>query len=172
MVKPGLGAGLVSAALLLGGCAEMSYNAEPRAMKLASGDAPQALILGQAYKESAGHYNILIVQSVDGVKTFSGWEPRTPYNWYVPAGQHKFTAHAAFGNFARSLEADPEFDGQVRAGRVYQLYGKQYEDSNGKPFVKLWLDEVGSISQFQEFRERNPDGLDGRPMSKRRLTSY
>jgi hypothetical protein len=172
MVQSGLKACLASAVLLLGGCAEMGYNSEPRAMKLSSSDAPTALILGQAYKESAGHYNILIVQSVDGTKTFSGWESRTPYNWYVPAGQHKFTAHVAFGNFAKSLAGDPEFSGEVRAGRAYQLYGKRYEDSNGQPFVKLWLEEIGSIRQFEEFRERNPDGLDGRPMTKRRLTTY
>jgi hypothetical protein len=172
MFQPGLNSGLVLVALLLGGCAEMSYNGEPRAMKLNTNDTPTALILGQAYKESAGQYDILIVKSVDGTKTFSGWEPRTPYNWYVPAGQHKFTAFVAFGNSARSLEGDPELVTDVRAGRVYQLYAKQYADSNGKPFVKLWLEEIGSVTQFQEFRERIPDGLDGRPMTKRRLSSY
>lgn len=106
MIQSGLKAGLASAMLLLTGCAEMAYNARPQTMKLADADTPTALILGQAYQESAGHYNILIVKSVDGVKTFSGWESRTPCNWYVPAGQHKFTAHVAFGNFARSLDGD------------------------------------------------------------------
>lgn len=167
-----ISASFVSAVLLLGGCAEMGYNPEPRAMKLADAAAPTALILGQAYKESAGHYHILIVKSVDGAKTFGGWESRTPYNWYVPAGQRKFTAYVTFGNFGNSLEGDPEFSGEVLAGRVYQLYGKQYEDSNGKPFVKLWMDEIGSVKEFQSFRERNPDGLDGHPMTRQRLLTY
>jgi hypothetical protein len=160
------------AALSLGGCAEMGYNGEPRAMQLSSNDAPTALILGQAYKESAGHYNILIVKSVDGTRTFSGFEARTPYNWYVPAGPHKLTAFVSFGNFARSLEGDPELAADVHAGRAYQLYAKQYEDSNGKPFVKLWLEEVGSVKQFEELRERDPDSIDGRPLTRRRLTTY
>jgi hypothetical protein len=172
MIQAGLKVGLMAATLLLGGCAEMSYNAEPRTITLSDPKAPTALILGQAYKESAGHYHILIVKSVDGIKTFSGWESRTPFNWYVPAGQRKFTAHAAFGNFGNSLEADPEFTGDVHAGRVYQLYGKEYEDSNGKSFVKLWIDEIGSVAQFEAYLKRNPEGLDGKPMTKQRLVAY
>jgi len=172
MIQAGLRVSLVSAVLLLGGCAEMSYNAEPHTMKLGDPAAPTALILGQAYKESAGHYHILIVKSVDGTKTFSGWEARTPCNWYVPAGQRKFTAFVSFGNFGNSLEADPEFNGDVHADRVYQLFGKQYEDSNGKPFVKLWLEEIGSVAEFEAFRKRNPESLDGRPMNRQRLFSY
>jgi hypothetical protein len=163
--------GILASAFLIG-CAEMSYNDEPRTMKLKDSSAPTALILGQAYKESAGHYIILIVKGVDGAETFSGWEARTPYNWYVPAGSHKFTVHAAFGTFARSLEGDPVFSGEVRAGRVYQLYGRRYEDNNGDPFVKLWLEELGSISQYKEFKERNPDQPGGRPLSKGRLGRY
>ena len=172
MIQSGFKAGLACAMLLAGGCAEMGYNAEPRAMSPGDPAAPTALILGQAYKESAGHYHILIVKSVDGARTFGGWESRTPYNWYVPPGKHKFTAYITFGNFGNSLGADPEFAGEVQAGRVYQLYGKQYEDSNGKPFVKFWMDEIGSVKEFQAFRERNPDGLDGRPMTRQRLLTH
>ncbi len=172
MIHASFRASLAAAALFLAGCAEMGYNAEPRTMTTADSTAPTALILGQAYKESAGHFHILIVKSVDGAKTFGGWESRTPYNWYVPAGQHKFTAYAAFGNFGNSLEGDPEFTGEVHAGQVYQLNGKQYEDSNGKPFVKLWVEEIGSVKEFQAFRERNPEGLDGRPMTRQRLLTY
>ena len=54
-------------ALLLSGCAEMSYNSEPRTVQLVGGATTEnALVLGQAYTESAGHYICYIIKDVDG----------------------------------------------------------------------------------------------------------
>jgi hypothetical protein len=130
---------------------------------------PTALILGQAYMESAGNYVFLSIKSVDGVKTLTGMEARAPYNWYVPAGQRKFTVLAMYGNFLASLNGDPQFSAEVRAGRVYQLHGRRYQDNNGDTFVKLWLDELGSIEQFKAFKENHPDQPGGRPLGKNRM---
>ena len=63
----------------------------------------------------------------------------------------------------------PEAMAEVRAGRVYQLHGRRYEDNNGEPFVKLWLDELGSIEQYKAFKEDHPDEPGGRPLSRNRM---
>jgi hypothetical protein len=157
--------------LVLGGCAAMSYNSEPRVVKLGSAAASSnALVLGQAYKESAGHYICYIIKDVDGTKTFGVMEPRAPYNFFIPAGQHTFKVWAALGNFGHSREGDPQFSADLRAGHVYQLYGKVYEDSNGDSFVKVWVEHIGSIAQYDAFRERHPDEPGGRPLSQRQMT--
>lgn len=159
-------------ALLLGGCAAMSYDSEPRVVKLGSETAPgNALVLGQAYKESAGHYICYIIKDVDGTKTFGVMAPRAPYNFFIPAGPHTFKVWSAMGNFGSSLEADPQFSAELRAGQVYQLYGKTYEDSNGDAFVKVWIEHIGSVAQYDVFRERHPDEPGGRPLSKQRMTA-
>jgi hypothetical protein len=159
-------------AFLLGGCAEMSYNAKPRIVKLGSGAATEnALVLGQAYKESAGHYICYIIKDVDGTKTFGVMEPRARYNFFIPAGPHTFKVWSALGNFGHSLEADPQFSAELRAGQVYQLYGKTHEDSNGDAFVKVWIEHIGSVRQYDAFRERHPDEPGGRPLSKQRMTA-
>jgi len=164
------GAGVI--ALLLGGCAAMSYNSEPRTVKLgAETTAGNALVLGQAYKESAGHYICYIIKDVDGTKTFGVMEPRAPYNFYIPAGTHTFKVWSAQGNFGSSLQADPQFSAELRAGQVYQLHGKVYEDSNGDPFVKVWVEHIGSVAQYDAFRESHPDEPGGRPLSKRRMAA-
>ena len=86
-------------------------------------------------------------------------------------GERKFRVWAAFGNFQSSLEAEPEFGGEIRAGQVYQLHGRLYEDSNGDPLVKLWFEHLGSVGQYEAFKERNPDQPGGRPLGKRQMTS-
>jgi len=165
-------AGTLVAALLLSGCAAMSYNPEPRVVKLGSAATAQnALVLGQAYKESAGHYICYIIKDVDGTKTFGVMEPRAPYNFFIPAGPHTFKVWSAFGNFGRSLEGDPQFSAELRAGQVYQLYGKVYEDSNGDSLVKVWIEHLGSVAQYDAFRERHPDEPAGHPLSKRQMTA-
>lgn len=160
------------AALLLGGCAAMSYNSTPRVVKLGSAATPaNALVLGQAYKESAGHYICYIIKDVDGTKTFGVMEPRAPYNFFIPEGQHTFKVWSAFGNFGHSQEADPQFSAELRAGQVYQLHGKVYEDSNGDSFVKVWIEHIGSVTQYDAFRERHPDEPGGHPLSKRQMAA-
>jgi hypothetical protein len=167
----GMAVAIVSA-LLLGGCAEMSYNSKPRVVTLGSGVATgNALVLGQAYKDSATHYICYIIKDVDGTKTFGVMEPRAPYNFYIPAGLHTFKVWTALGNFGSSLEADPQFSAELRAGQVYQLYGKTYEDSNGDTFIKVWIEHIGSVAQYDVFRERHPDEPAGRPLSKQRMTA-
>lgn len=159
------------ATLLLGGCAAMSFNPEPRAVKLPGAEAEgQALVLGQAYNERAGYWIWLIVRSVDGTKTFGVMEPRAPYNFLVPAGTRTLKVGCAFGNFLSSQQADPEVKGELRAGQVYQLHGKLYEDSNGDPFVKVWLEPLGSRAQYDAFRASYPDEPGGRPLGKRRMS--
>ena len=163
---------LAISVLLLSGCAEMSYNSEPRTVKLVGGaETANALVLGQAYKESAGRYICYIIKDVDGTKTFGVMEPRAPYNFYIPAGKHTFKVWTAHGNFGSSLQADPQFSAELGAGQVYQLHGRLYEDSNGDPFVKLWIEHLGTRAQYDAFRERYPDEPGGRPLSKRRMTA-
>ena len=91
-------------------------DAEP--VKHGDGTVPNELVLGQAYKESAGHYIFHGLKTVDGTKTFTGWEARTPYNWYVRMGEHEFTVLAMYGNFLTSLKGDQAFTGELKAGRV------------------------------------------------------
>jgi len=161
-----------AAALIITGCAAMVYNSEPRTVKLEGATGTEnALILGQAYKESATHYISYVIKDVDGTKTFGVMEPRAPYNFFIPAGQHTFKVWTAHGNFGRSLQADPQFSAELQAGQVYQLHGKLYEDSNGDPFVKVWIEHLGSVAQYNAYHERNPDGPGGRPLSKRQLTA-
>jgi hypothetical protein len=165
-------ASTLMATLVLGGCAAMSYNSEPRVVKLGSAARPaNALVLGQAYKESAGHYICYIIKDVDGTKTFGVMEPRAPYNFFIPAGPHTFKVWAAYGNSGRSLEGDPQFSAGLESGQVYQLYGKVYEDSNGDSFVKVWIEHIGSIAQYDAFRERHPDEPAGRPLTRRQMTA-
>jgi hypothetical protein len=159
-------------AALLGGCAAMAFDSEPRTVTLGSEAATgNALVLGQAYKESATHYISYVIKDVDGTKTFGVMAPRAPYNFFIPAGQHTFKVFTSHGNFHSSLEADPQFSAELRAGQVYQLHGKVYEDSNGEPFVKVWIEHIGSVAQYNAYHERNPKGSGGRPLSKRQLTS-
>ena len=164
--------GAVATALLLGGCAAMTFNPEPRTVKLAGAESEgHALILGQAYDERPGYWIWLIVRTVDGTKTFGTMEPRSPYNFLVPSGTRTLKVGCAFGNFLTSQQADPEVRGDLLAGQVYQLHGKLYEDSNGDPFVKVWLEPLGSRAQYDAFRERYPDEPGGRPLAKRRMTA-
>jgi hypothetical protein len=162
--------GVLIATLHLCGCAAMSFNPEPRTVKL-PGAEPEghALVLGQAYNERPGYWIWLIVRSVDDTKTFGAMEPRAPYNFLVPSGTRTLKVGCAFGNFLTSQQADPVVQGELRAGQVYQLHGKLYEDSNGDPFVKVWLEPLGSRAQYDAFRESNPDEPGGRPLGKRRM---
>lgn len=158
--------------LLSGGCAAMQFNPEPRTVKLPGAESEgHALVLGQAYNERAGYWIWLIVRTVDGTKTFPLMEPRSPYNFLIPAGTRTLKVGCAFGNFLSSQQADPEVTGELRAGQVYQLHGKLYEDSNGKNFVKVWLEPLGSRATYDAFRESHPDEPGGRPLSKRRMAA-
>lgn len=158
--------------LLLGGCAAMTYDSEPRVVRLDSGAATgTALVLGQAYMESAGHYVCHIIKDVDGTKTFGLMAPRAPYNFFIPAGPHTFKVWSALGNYGHSREGDPQFSAELHAGQVYQLLAKVHEDSNGDSFVKVWIEHIGSVAQYDAFRERHPDEPGGRPLSKQRMTA-
>lgn len=160
-------------ALLMTGCAAMSFNPEPRAVKLPGAEsAGTALVLGQAYNDHPGYWVWLIVRTVDETETYNNWvEPRAPYNFVVPAGTRTLKVGCAFGNFLSSKQAGPKVTSEFQAAQVYQLHGKLYEDSNGDPFVKVWVEHLGSRTQYDAFRASHPDEPGGRPLSKRRMTA-
>jgi len=160
-------------ALLMSGCAAMSFDAEPRVVKLPGAEsAGSALVLGQAYNDRPGYWIWLIVRSVDDTQTYNYWvEARAPYNFLVPAGTRTIKVACAFGNYASSKQADPKVTSEFLAGQVYQLHGKLYEDSNGDPFVKVWVEHLGSREQYDAFRKRYPDEPGGRPLSKRQMSA-
>ena len=162
---------IAASVLLMSGCTAMSFDAEPRAVKLpAAESADTALVLGQAYNDRPGHWVWMIVRSVDDTETYNYWlDARAPYNFLVPAGTRTLRVACAFGNFQSSKQADPKLTSEFLAGQVYQLHGKLYEDSNGDPFVKVWVEHLGSRAQYDSFRERYPDEPGGRPLSKRRM---
>ena len=159
------------AVLLLSACAAMSFDAKPRDVKLPGAEsADTALVLGQAYNDHPGYWVWLIIRSVDETQTYNYWvEARAPYNFLVPAGTRTLKVACAFGNFLSSKEADPKVTSEFLAGQVYQLHGKLYEDSNGDPFVKVWVEHLGSRAQHDAFRVSHPDEPGGRPLSKRQM---
>lgn len=157
--------GLVS---LGSGCANsLQFNFRPEPVKLASSAEAggDALVLGQAYLRQPGDWVQLFITAVDDTSTWSPTKLRPDLHLLVPAGKRTFTVKVQIGNFLRSGEATgpQQVSADLKAGMVYQLNAREGTDVRGRNGVDLWVEQIGTIAQYERFAGEHP-GAAGRPV--------
>ncbi len=169
---------VIAAALLGAGYvagAGAGAKAEPRTVQLGAqmlAPEQQALILGQSYRASKTDATHLLIIAVDGRSTTgeAGW--KSTVNYRVPPGTRTFDVAVIFGrnDWVKSPSEKPlgkpvQFSSEVQAGQVYQMYVKRgYHE--GRRYVKLWLERIGTLEEYEAFRQRHPKRSGGIPLSQ------
>jgi hypothetical protein len=163
------------AMLLLCGCmaaTSIQFDYKPRVVRL-PGTTPgdPALVLGQAYMSGYGNWVQLIITSIDDAKTGDEKKLRPTVNFLVPPGQRTVRVKTLLGNSMTWKEAKESVISQdLLAGRVYQVKAREATDIHGTDAVDLWLEQLGSIAEYQYFIKRNPDYKQGQPLTRGQMT--
>lgn len=154
---------------LASGCTtnSLQYDHGVRVVKFPGTEASgEALVLGQAYMRGYGDWVVVFITSVDQEKTFSQMQLRPSINLQMPAGKHALKVKAMFGSFAQSQQTDePQIQVELRDGQVYQLQAREVTNIRGQAGVELWLEHIGTVSQYEAYRKSNP-GHKGEPVSR------
>jgi hypothetical protein len=167
---------LIVAVLLVAGCmaaTSIQFDYKPREVKLLEDGASSghALVLGQAYLRGYGDWVQLIITSVDAAKTFSQTRLRPTINFLVPAGKRKFNVRVLLGNSMTWQEsADSQVAAELLDGNVYQVKAREATDIRGAEGVDLWVEQLGTISEYEYFIKRNPDFKQGQPLTRGQMT--
>ncbi len=156
---------LVSVAALAGGCANsLQFNFRPTPVKLASGSAETALVLGQAYARGPADWVQIFVTEVDGAKTWNPRQLRPDLNLVVPAGKRTFRVRVQIGSYLSSKEgADPEVTVELLPGMAYQLNVREGTDVRGREGVDVSVERVGTVAKYEKYAAEHP-GAAGRPV--------
>ena len=164
------------APLLLAGCVaatSIQFDYTSREIKLQGegAAAPNALVLGQAYLQGYGDWVQIIITSVDEAKTFSQTRRRPTINFLVPAGKRSLNVRVLLGNEMKWKEsADSQVAVELQPGLVYQLKAREATDIRGIEGVDLWVEQLGTIQEYDFFLERNPDYKQGQPLTRGVMT--
>lgn len=163
------------AMLMLCGCmaaTSIQFDYQPRVVKV-SGAAPagRALVLGQAYLRGYGEWVQILITSVDGTKTANESKLRPTVNLLVPPGEHEIRVKTLLGNSMTWKDArETVVSGALLDGHVYQVKARAATDIRGTDAVDLWLEQLGSIDEYEYFIKRNPDYKQGQPLTRGQMT--
>jgi hypothetical protein len=167
---------MVAAALLMSGCmaaTSIQFDYKPKELRL-QGDAAaggKALVLGQAYLRGYGNWVQLVITSVDETKTFSQTQLRPTINFLVPAGKRTMNVRVLLGNEMKWNEsADSQIAVELQEGLVYQVKAREATDIRGVEGVDLWIEQLGSIAEYEYFLQRNRDYKQGQPLTRGEMT--
>jgi hypothetical protein len=166
---------LVLAVLLLTGCTATSiqFDYKPHEIKLQGENTAggHSLVLGQAYLQGYGDWVQLIITSVDEAQTFSQTRLRPTINFLVPAGKRKLNVRVSLGNEMKWKEsADSQVAVQLQEGLVYQVKAREATDIRGIEGIDLWVEQLGTIPEYEYFLKRNPDYKQGQPLTRGEMT--
>ena len=166
---------LSMAVLSLAGCmaaTSIQFDYKPRVMKMPGpGTGADALVLGQAYMSGYGEWMQLIITSVDDRKTLSESKLRPTVNFLVPPGERTLKVKTLLGNSVKWKDAkEAVISGELLEGRVYQVKARDATDIHGSDAVDLWLEQLGSIAEYEYFIKRNPDYKQGQPLTRGQMT--
>jgi hypothetical protein len=167
---------LTTVALVLTGCmaaTSVQFDYKPREVRLLGESAPagQALVLGQAYLRGYGDWVQLIITSVDTAKTFSQTRLRPTINFLVPPGKRTFNVRVLLGNSMTWKEStDSQVAAELRDGMVYQIKAREATDIRGVDSADLWVEQLGSIAEYDYFVKRNPAYKQGQPLTRGQMT--
>ena len=167
---------LTALALLLTGCmaaTSMQFDYKPREVRLLGESAPagHALVLGQAYLRGYGDWVQLVITSVDAAKTFSQTRLRPTINFLVPPGKRTFNVRVLLGNTTTWKEsADSQVAAELRDGMVYQIKAREATDIRGIEGIDLWVEQLGTIPEYEYFLKRNPGYKQGQPLTRGEMT--
>jgi len=167
---------LAAAMLLITGCmaaTSIQFDYAPREIKLQGEGpaAPHALVLGQAYLQGYGDWVQIIITSVDEAKTFSQTRLRPTINFLVPAGKRSLNVRVLLGNEMKWKEsADSQVAVELQEGLVYQLKARAATDIRGIEGVDLWVEQLGTIPEYEYFLKRNPGYKQGQPLTRGEMT--
>jgi hypothetical protein len=104
-------------------------------------------------------------------KTFSQTRLRPTINFLVPAGKRKFNVRVLLGNSMTWQEsADSQVAAELLDGNVYQVKAREATDIRGAEGVDLWVEQLGTISEYEYFIKRNPDFKQGQPLTRGQMT--
>jgi hypothetical protein len=118
-----------------------------------------------------GEWVQLIITSVDDTKTHNETKLRPTVNLLVPSGERTLRVKTLLGNSATWKDAkESVIPGELLAGRVYQVKAREATDIHGTDAVDLWLEQLGSIAEYQYFIKRNPDYKQGQPLTRGQMT--
>jgi hypothetical protein len=168
-------ASIAVAVLLCAGCTATSvqFDYHPRELKL-QGEAAtggHALVLGQAYLQGYGDWVQLIITSVDEAQTFSQTRLRPTINFLVPAGKRSLNVRVSLGNEMKWREsADSQVAVELQDGLVYQVKAREATDIRGIEGIDLWVEQLGTIAEFDYFLKRNPGYKQGQPLTRGEMT--
>jgi hypothetical protein len=161
--------------LLLCGCmaaTSVQFDYKPRVVKM-SGAVPdgRALVLGQAYLRGYGEWVQILITSVDDAKTANETKLRPTVNFLVPPGEHAIRVKTLLGNSMTWKDAkETVISGALLEGRVYQVKAREATDIHGTDAVDLWLEQLGSIEEYEYFVRQNPDYKQGQPLTRGQMT--
>jgi len=166
---------VVIAGLMLAGCTATSiqFDYQPRELKLQGETAASgpALVLGQAYLQGYGDWVQLIITSVDEAQTFSQTRLRPTINFLVPAGKRTLNVRVSLGNEMKwNQSADSQVAVELQEGLVYQVKAREATDIRGIEGIDLWVEQLGTIPEFEYFLKRNPDYKQGQPLTRGEMT--
>lgn len=164
------------AALLLCGCmaaTSIQFDYKPKELRLQGEGAASgnALVLGQAYLRGYGNWVQLVITSVDETKTFSQTQLRPTINFLVPAGKRTLNVRVLLGNEMKWNEsADSQIAVELQEGLVYQVKAREATDIRGIEGIDLWIEQLGTIPEYEYFLKRNPGYKQGQPLTRGEMT--
>jgi hypothetical protein len=163
------------ALLLICGCTATSiqFDYQPHEIRL-QGESPaagHALVLGQAYLQGYGDWVQLIITSVDEAKTFSQTRLRPTINFLIPAGKRTLNVRVLLGNEMKWKEsADSQVAVELQEGLVYQVKAREATDIRGIEGIDLWVEQLGTIQEYEYFLQRNRGYKQGQPLTRGTMT--